>query len=125
LVTGGTGFVGSHTVAALVEAGHEVRLLVRSAERIGPALDPLGVAAPEHVVGDILEPSAVRAALEGCDAVIHAAAVFSFDPRRGDEIMHANIDGAENVLGIAVELGLDPVVHVSTYGAFIDRRHVT
>jgi dihydroflavonol-4-reductase len=43
LVTGGTGFVGSHTVAALTAVGHEVRLLVRSADRSEPALAPLGV----------------------------------------------------------------------------------
>ena len=41
LVTGGTGFVGSHSVKALVDAGHEVRLLVRAPERIAPALAPL------------------------------------------------------------------------------------
>src|SRR5690606_17242784 len=83
------------------------------------------VTAPEHVTGDILDRDSVRRALEGCDAVVHAAAVFSFDPRRGDEMMRANIEGAEHVLGTAVDLGLDPIVHVSTYGAFTDRRHVT
>ncbi|HXZ73978.1 MAG TPA: NAD-dependent epimerase/dehydratase family protein [Streptosporangiaceae bacterium] len=43
LVTGGTGYVGCHTVAALAGQGHQVRLLVRARERIVPALDPLGV----------------------------------------------------------------------------------
>lgn len=43
LVTGGTGFVGSHTIAALAAAGHEVRLLVRSPDRIAPALAPHGI----------------------------------------------------------------------------------
>jgi hypothetical protein len=44
LVTGGTGYVGCHTVAAQAGQGHQVRLLVRARDRIGPALDPLGVA---------------------------------------------------------------------------------
>jgi dihydroflavonol-4-reductase len=42
LVTGGTGFVGSHSVAALVSGGHQVRLLVRSADRVARSLSPLG-----------------------------------------------------------------------------------
>ncbi|HEX6195661.1 MAG TPA: NAD-dependent epimerase/dehydratase family protein [Jiangellaceae bacterium] len=55
LVTGGTGFVGSHTVTALRSAGHEVRLLVRKPERIGKALEPLGVSEPvDYAVGDVV-----------------------------------------------------------------------
>jgi nucleoside-diphosphate-sugar epimerase len=49
----GTGYVGCHTVAALAGHGHQVRLLVRSRDRIAPALDPLGVAGADAVVGDI------------------------------------------------------------------------
>jgi uncharacterized protein YbjT (DUF2867 family) len=51
LVTGGTGFVGSHSVKAIVDAGHDLRLLVRSPGRPAPALEPLGVRGVEHVVG--------------------------------------------------------------------------
>jgi len=43
LITGGTGFVGSHTVAAVVRAGHSVRLLARRPERADAALGPLGI----------------------------------------------------------------------------------
>ncbi len=44
LVTGGTGFVGSHTVAALIEKGHDLRLLVRSPDRFAAGVEPLVVA---------------------------------------------------------------------------------
>ena len=82
LVTGGTGFVGSHTVAALIAAGHEVRLLVRSPDRIAPALRPLGVTERlDHLVGDVTDPSSVARALEDCDAVVHAASVYNLDAR--------------------------------------------
>ena len=83
LVTGGTGFVGSHTVAALVEGGHEVRLLVRAVTGSPPPLAPLGLEAGnlEAVVGDVTDAAAVEQAVRGCEAVVHAGAVYSFDSR--------------------------------------------
>ena len=86
LVTGGTGFVGSHTVAALVERGHDVRLFVRAPERIPPALEPLGVSDLAYSVGDVTDPGAVKAALAGCDAVVHCASVFTLSSRAGDQV---------------------------------------
>jgi len=123
LVTGGTGFVGSHSVAALVAAGHDVRLLVRSPGRIGPALEPLGVHAPvEHVVGDVTDPASVGRALRGCDAVLHAAAVYDLDARARPAIARTNVAGADTVLRAAVDAGCDPVVHVSSTAALLRRR---
>jgi dihydroflavonol-4-reductase len=119
LVTGGTGFVGSHSVQALLDAGHEVRMFVRSPERIAPALDPLGVAAPEHVTGDVTDADAARRALDGCDAVLHGANVFTFDARQVAAMRRANRGGTEVVLKTAHELGLDPIVHVSSYVALL------
>ena len=119
LVTGGTGFVGSHSVQALLGAGHDVRLLVRSPERIGRALDPLGVRPPEHAVGDVTDAETVRRALDGCEAVLHAASAFSFDVREAARMQHDNRRGTEVVLRIAHELGLDPIVHVSSYVALL------
>jgi nucleoside-diphosphate-sugar epimerase len=119
LVTGGTGYVGAHTVRALVAAGHEIRLLVRSPDRIRPALEPLDVPAPPHVVGDVTDPVAVRRALDGCHAVVHAANVYAFDGRRAHEMASVNPRSTELVLGTAHELGLDPIVHVSSYVALL------
>jgi uncharacterized protein YbjT (DUF2867 family) len=81
LVTGGTGFVGGHSVAALLRAGHEVRLLVRDPARVEGALDPLEASVSDVAVGDMTDPEAVGRAVKGCDAVVHAAALFTFDPR--------------------------------------------
>lgn len=67
LVTGGTGFIGSHAVAALHSAGHDIRLLVRSPDRIAPALAPHGIGQPEHVIGDITDADSVRRAVDGCE----------------------------------------------------------
>jgi dihydroflavonol-4-reductase len=114
LVTGGTGFVGSHAVAALIKAGHRVRLLARSAGRVGAALDAHGVAQVETSVGDVTDPVALGRALDGCEAVLHAASVFSLDPRRAGEMRSVNVRATDTVLGMAHRLGLDPIVHVSS-----------
>jgi nucleoside-diphosphate-sugar epimerase len=111
LVTGGTGRIGSHTVAALVNAGHDVRLLVRSPERIAPALEPLAVRELDSRLGDATQRESVERALEGCEALVHAAPVYSFDPRR-QAIRDANIRGAGIVLGAAPRAGLARSVHV-------------
>ena len=123
LLTGGTGFVGCHTAAALLTAGHELRLLVRSHDRVAPALEPVGVepGAVEAVAGDATDPASVRAAAAGCDATLHAAAVYSLDPRRAGEVTRVNAAAAETVLRAAAEAGHDPVVHVSSYAALLPR----
>jgi dihydroflavonol-4-reductase len=119
LVTGGTGFLGSHSVKAIVDAGHEVRLLVRSAARIAPAMAPQGLGEVDHVVGDITDVDAVARALDGCDAVLHTANVYSLDPRRAEEMMDVNPRGTGNVLRAAHERGLDPIIHVSSNAALM------
>jgi len=119
LVTGGTGFVGAHSVAALVSRGHEVRLLVRSRDQVARSLSPLGVADVEAVLGDVTAPESVEEAMAGCDAVLHAAAVYSVDPRSAPRVRETNARAAEIVLGAAVRGGLDPVVHVSSYVALL------
>jgi nucleoside-diphosphate-sugar epimerase len=125
LVTGGTGFVGSHTVAALAAEGHELRLLVRRPERIAPALHPLGLTdRVDHVVGDVTDADSIRNALAGCDAVVHAAAVFSLDTRAAAETARTNLRGTENVLRTAAEHGCDPIGYVSTTLALL-RKNAT
>jgi dihydroflavonol-4-reductase len=114
LVTGGTGFVGSHAVAAMVRTGNEVRLLVRRPEQVSASLGPLGVAAADIVVGDVLDERVVSRAVEGCAAAVHAAAIFSLDPRRAEDMRRTNAQAAELVLNTAAERGLAPIVHVST-----------
>ncbi|MCH2170839.1 NAD-dependent epimerase/dehydratase family protein [Myxococcota bacterium] len=123
LVTGATGFVGSHSVKALVEAGHEVRLLVRSPDAIASALDPLGVSGVDHCIGDVTDSGSVETAIRGCDAVLHAAGVFTLDARRHAEMEAVNLGGARNVLGTAVRLGLDPIIHVSSLMALFPPVH--
>ena len=119
LVTGGTGYVGSHAIAALASAGHRIRVLARAPEKIPATLGPLGVDGVETAIGDVTDPAAVARALTGCDAVLHAASVFSMDARRADEVTSVNVRGADIVLGTAHRLGLDPIVYVSSEVALL------
>jgi dihydroflavonol-4-reductase len=103
LVTGGTGFIGSHTVAELDRSGHRIRLMVRDPAAVPAALRPLGVEPGdlEVVTGDVTDEAAVARAIDGCDAVLHAASVFSFDSRRHRQLNAVNARGTELVLGAA------------------------
>jgi dihydroflavonol-4-reductase len=121
LVTGGTGFLGSHIVGALRREGHDVRVLARSPDRVAPALSPLGVdpAEVEVAVGDVLDRASMDAAVEGADAMINAANVYSMDVRDAERMRHVNRTGTEVALTAAVEGGLCPVVHISSYVALL------
>ncbi|CAN5554647.1 hypothetical protein BH09ACT7_BH09ACT7_44790 [soil metagenome] len=98
-------------------AGHQTRSLVRSPVRLATSAERIGVDISDHVVGDIADSDATAAALVGCDAVIHCAAMVSTDPARADELLHTNLEGARNVLGGAVAAKLDPIIHVSSFTA--------
>lgn len=117
LVTGGTGFVGGWTAKAIADAGHQVRFFVRTPGKLETSVGKLGVDVSDYVQGDIKDRDSVRAALTGCDAVVHSAALVATDPRQTPQMLSTNMDGARNVLGQAVQLGLDPVIHVSSFTA--------
>jgi len=117
LVTGGTGFVGGWTAKAIADAGHSIRFLVRNPDRLQTSVAKLGVDVSDFAVGDITDRVSVRDALRGCDAVVHSAALVATDPRQTAQMLTTNMQGAQNVLGQSVELGLDPIVHVSSFTA--------
>ncbi|MDR3659771.1 MAG: NAD-dependent epimerase/dehydratase family protein, partial [Mycobacterium sp.] len=117
-VTGGTGYVGAHSVRALLAAGHSVRLLVvpgGADDAALAALRPLG--SLEVLTGDIRDAATVSELLTGCDAVLHAAGVVGTDSRRTRLMWEINAYAAEALLTQAAELGLDPIVSVSSYSS--------
>jgi nucleoside-diphosphate-sugar epimerase len=122
-VTGATGFVGAHTAVALLDAGHELSLLVRDPARVGATLGALGVQEQDVtlVTGDMTDADAVGRMLDGADAVLHAAALVSLDKSRGPEVLAANPAGARTVIGAALDAGIDPIVHVSSTASLFRR----
>jgi len=114
MVTGATGFVGLHTVLGLHEAGHEVRLLVRNPAKLRKVFAPFELGDLPFVEGDITDPHAVAAALEGCNAVVHSAAMVSVRASDSDRVLRNNLRGTQLVLGGAVDRGVERMVQVSS-----------
>lgn len=123
LVTGGTGFVGSHVARAALAAGHQVRLLARTPSKVKTIDLPNGSSPPEVAPGDMLDPASVASAVAGCEAVIHCAAeigVPGVGGPRGETSV--NLAGARNVFEAAREAGCDPVLYASSIAAFLPTR---
>ena len=120
MMTGATGFIGGHTAARAIQAGHEVCALVRSAQKLEDLCDAFDLPPIDFVVGDMTDPDAVTSALDGADAAIHCAAVVSLDARGNAQGVENSIAGARLVLHQAHAKGLDPIIHVSSVAALFD-----
>lgn len=114
LVTGGTGFLGSYLLRALVLAGKPVRALYRQQvpEQINDIKDRI-----EWVKGDVLDIGALEDAMQGIDQVYHCAAIVSFQPDKRDHMLKVNIEGTANVVNLALDAGVKKLVHVSSVAA--------
>ena len=113
LVTGGTGFVGSHLVRALLKRGAEVRCLARKSRR----LDNLNALPVEIVYGDLRDADSLKAALAGCQTLYHCAADYRLWAKDPQELYASNIEGTRNIMQAAFEARLERVVYTSTVGA--------
>src|SRR5450756_1799373 len=111
LVTGGTGFLGAYIIKELVERGHTVRAIRRS-NKLPFYIPPAVFGKVEWVQGDILDIVSLEDALEGVDAVIHAAAMVSFSRKDRGQLFSTNIEGTANVVNTALAQNLKRLIHV-------------
>ncbi len=120
MVTGGTGFAGSHSVRAFVAAGHSVRLLVRDPAKVRRVFDAhgIGIAEADVIAGDITDEASVTRAMAGCDAVFHSAALVEMKRKLAAKVLATNRRGVELVVGGAVKRGLPSIVYVSSMSVF-------
>jgi dTDP-glucose 4,6-dehydratase len=136
LVTGAGGFIGSHLVERLVDAGAAVRAFVRYNSRADAGL--LRMAAPETVSqlkligGDLRDGDAIHKAVKGCDIVFHLGALISipYSYLHPVEVAESNFIGTLNILTACRDLGVQRLIHTSTsevYGTalrpMIDETH--
>ncbi len=109
LVTGASGFVGWHVARLLLERGHKVRALVRTASAV-PGLEV------EKVTGDLRDADSLRRAATGCGVVYHVAADYRLWSKNPKDLYDSNVEGTRNLLGAARSAGVDRVVYTSTVG---------
>jgi len=115
-VTGGTGFIGGEVVRQLRARGDEVAALVRNPAK-GGKLSDLGC---ELVSGDLGDEGVLRRGMAGCDAVIHAAAMYEvgIPAKQRPAMWEANVAGTERVMEAALAAKVPKIVYVSTVGVF-------
>lgn len=105
LVTGATGFLGSHLIRDLKESGFEIRALVRKSS------DQLDVST---IVGDLTDYSSLLEALKDIDVVFHVAGAMSAHPKDKNRLFTINVDGVKNLLDASVEMKIKKLIHVSS-----------
>jgi dihydroflavonol-4-reductase len=108
LVTGSTGFLGRHLVAALRAHGHDVVAIVRKATDV-----PAGVA---PMRGDVLDKASIERAAAGCDGVFHCAGMVSRRPEDAEELQRVHVEGTKNVLDACIAKNVRRAVVASSSG---------
>jgi dihydroflavonol-4-reductase len=115
-VTGGTGFIGGEVVRQLRARGDDAVCLARNPQKATKLVD-LGC---QIVSGDLSDAETIRNGMEGCDGVIHAAAMYEvgIPAKQRPAMWEANVAGSEHVLKAARDAGVAKLVYVSTCGVF-------
>src|SRR2546430_9006621 len=115
-VTGATGFVGGRVVRQLIDAGHQVVVVVRNPAKAAD-LASLGI---EIQQGDVTDKESMHAPMQGVDGVFHIAGWYKIGVKDKSEGAKINIQGTRNVLELMQELGIAKGVYTSTVAVFSD-----
>ncbi|MCX7009505.1 MAG: NAD-dependent epimerase/dehydratase family protein [Kiritimatiellaeota bacterium] len=113
LVTGASGFVGGHVVAALARSGYQPRCLVRVASRTAF----IRAFSPELVLGDVTDPASLAVAVAGVEGIIHCAGLTR--AVRPEDLQSVNVDGTRNLLEACVQVNptIRRIIHISSLAA--------
>jgi dihydroflavonol-4-reductase len=118
LVTGASGFLGSHVARQLVARGEEVRVLMRPSST-NRAIADLSL---EYVTGDLRDPASLDRAMKGAKRVFHVAADYRLSAKRKRDIYDSNVGGTKNVLEAAKRAGVEQLIYTSTVATIaVDR----
>jgi dihydroflavonol-4-reductase len=118
LVTGASGFLGSHVARQLVARGDTVRVLLRPSSH-NRAISDLSL---EYVTGDLRDPASLERAIKGVKRVFHVAADYRLWARRSKDIYESNVGGTKNLLAAAENAEVEQFVYTSTVATIaVDR----
>ena len=118
LVTGASGFLGSHVARQLVARGEDVRVLLRPSSH-NRAIGDLSL---EYVTGDLRDAASLERAVKGVQRVFHVAADYRLWARRKKEIYECNVGGTRNLLEAARRVGVGKFIYTSTVATIaVDR----
>jgi dihydroflavonol-4-reductase len=118
LVTGASGFLGSHVARQLVARGDEVRVLLRPSSH-NRAISDLSL---EYVTGDLRDPASLERAMNGVKRVFHVAADYRLWAKRSKDIYESNVGGTKNLLAAAERAGVEQLIYTSTVATIaVDR----
>jgi dihydroflavonol-4-reductase len=110
LVTGASGCVGSALVRKLIAAAHQVRVLLRPTSDLRN-IEGLPV---EVALGDLADKNSLERALEGCNALYHAAADYRLWARHPQQLYQSNVAGTVNIMQAALKAGVERIVYTSS-----------
>ena len=118
LVTGASGFLGSHVARQLVARGDDVRVLMRPSST-NRAVADLSL---EYVTGDLRDPASLERAMAGIKTVFHVAADYRLWARKSRDIYDSNVGGTKNLLDAAKRAGVEKFIYTSTVATIaVDR----
>ncbi|MFK7975735.1 MAG: SDR family NAD(P)-dependent oxidoreductase [Halioglobus sp.] len=119
MVTGSTGFVGSHVCRQLLAAGHTVQALVRNVDKAS-AIFSAEQRSPTFFEGDVTDVQSIANAVAGCEAVVHAAAGTPMQIDSIEQLFAVNVGGVKNIVDTALAKGVSSIVCVSSITAIFD-----
>lgn len=121
-ITGASGLLGSYLLKDLLKK-EEINIVALYRKEKSRLLTQAEIDQIEWVQGDILDVDLLLQAMEGCSEVYHCAGLVSFNPSRANDLMKINVEGTANMVNVALELGIEKFLHVSSVAAIGRKRN--
>ena len=129
-LTGGTGLVGAHILLRLTENGQKVKALKRKRSSLTVIKNIFShykktdlLQSIEWIEGDLLDLFSLQEGINGCNTVIHCAAIVSFNPKDFKKMMKINVEGTANIVNICLENNIDKLAYISSIATLNDEKN--
>ena len=129
-LTGGTGLVGAHILLKLTESGQKVKALKRKRSSLTVIKNIFShykktnlLQSIEWIEGDLLDLFSLQEGINGCNTVIHCAAIVSFNPKDFKKMMKINVEGTANIVNLCLENNIDKLAYISSIATLNDEKN--